>query len=73
MSRKESVELLKIQVKETTSNKLAHQAARIVEEAAMNCFTGNLISFDYLGSPVEALEIDLKKFVFTMRKHIVLN
>ncbi len=74
MSRKECAEAMEIrEIKKSVSEQFADQADQIAREAAVNCSTGALITIDYMGASVEALEIDLRKFIFMMSDHIVLS
>ncbi len=74
MSRKECAEAMEIkEINKSVSEQLADQADQVAREAAVNCSTGELMEIDYMGVSIEALEIDLKKFVSMMSDYVILN
>ena len=74
MPRKESAVMTEAeQLERTTIEKIAEEAERIAQEVVRECCADNLVRIDYLGTPVEALEIDARKLIFMMSRYIVLN
>lgn len=72
MSRKESQSALEKSSQPTTVN-LAEQATRVVEETAKTCANGHRVTIQYLGQSVEALELDLRKFIFKIAEYMTFN
>lgn len=74
MPRKESAVMIETeQLERTTIDKIAEEAERIAQEVVRECCADNLVRIDYLGIPIDALEIDTQKLIFMMSKYIVLS
>lgn len=73
MPHKQILKVYEESLRKGTLERLRISILEVVEKTLKDCQTENSFSFNYLGTRIDAQEMDLKKFIFNVSSYITLS